>query len=56
VEYWRRLHDEELHNLGTSLNIIRVIKWKRVRWEGHVARMVDEKILVGQPEGTRPLG
>jgi hypothetical protein len=36
---WRRLHNEELHNLYTSLNVIRVIKSRRVGWAGHVARM-----------------
>jgi hypothetical protein len=36
---WRRLHNQELNNLYSSLNIIRVIKSRRVRWTGHVARM-----------------
>jgi hypothetical protein len=51
---WRRLHNEELYNLYISPNIIKVM-----RWEGYVARMkmTDEyKILVGKPEGKRPLG
>jgi hypothetical protein len=51
---WRRLHIEELHNLYTSLNIIRMIKSRRMRWEGHVARMGQlrnaYKVLVGKPE------
>jgi hypothetical protein len=51
----RKLHNEELHILYSSPNIIR-----RMRWAGHVARMRDErnvyKVLMGQPEGKRPLG
>jgi transcription elongation factor len=39
---WRRLQNEELHNLYNSLNIIRVIKSKRMRWAGHVVRIGDE--------------
>jgi hypothetical protein len=57
---WRRLHNEELLNLYTSPNIVRVIKLRRVRWEGHVARMGKMRnaynILVVKPEGKRPLG
>jgi hypothetical protein len=57
---WRRLHNHELQNLYTSLNIIRIIKSRRVRREGHVARMGEMKnaynILVGKSEGKRPLG
>jgi hypothetical protein len=55
----RRLHNEELHNLYASPNIIRVIKFRRMRWTGHVALMGIRnvyKILVGKPEGMRPLG
>jgi hypothetical protein len=57
---WRRLHNEELNNLYSSPNIIRVIKSRRMRWAGHVARMGEGRgeyrILVGRPEGRRPLG
>jgi hypothetical protein len=57
---WRKLHNEELHNLYSSPNIIRMIKRRRVRWAGHVARMGETRnayrILVGKPEGRRPLG
>jgi hypothetical protein len=57
---WRRLHNEELHNLYASTNIIRVIKSRRMRWAGHVAHIGEirntYKILVGKPEGKRPLG
>jgi hypothetical protein len=57
---WRRLHKEELNDLYSSPNIIRVIKSRRMRWAGHVARMGEKRgayrILVGTPEGRRPLG
>jgi hypothetical protein len=57
---WRKLHNEELHNLYSSPSIIRIIKSRRVRWAGHVARMVEKRnacrILVGKPEMKRPLG
>jgi hypothetical protein len=56
---WRKLHNYELHNLYSSLNIVRAIKW-RSRWAGHVARMGEGRgvygVLVGRPEGKRPLG
>jgi hypothetical protein len=56
----RKLHNEELHNLYTSPNIIRMIKSRRMRWAGHVARMGELRnaysILVGKPGGKRPLG
>jgi hypothetical protein len=56
---WRKLHNEELHNLY-SPNIVRVIKSRRMRWAVHVARMGKERcvyrVLVGKPEGKRPLG
>jgi hypothetical protein len=57
---WRKLHNEELHNLYFSQNIIRMIKSRRIRWAGHVARMGAKKngyrIMVRMPEGKRPLG
>jgi hypothetical protein len=57
---WRRLYNEELHNWYTSLNIIRVIKPRRMKWAERVSRMGDTrniyKILVGKPEGKTPLG
>jgi hypothetical protein len=56
---WRKLHSEELRNLYSSPNIIRMIKSRRMRWTGHVARMGEKnvcRILVGKPEGKRPLG
>ena len=57
---WRRLHNEELYSLNCSRNIVRVIKSRRLRWPGHVARMerVDMisafKILTGKPAEGRP--
>ena len=57
---WRRVHNEELNDLYSSLNIVRVIKSRRMRWAGHVARMGEERVvyrvLVGKLEGRRPLG
>jgi hypothetical protein len=57
---WRKLHNEELNNLYSSPDIIRQVKSRRMRWAGHVARMGEVrkvyKILVGKPEGKRPLG
>jgi hypothetical protein len=57
---WRKLHDEELHDLSSSPSIIRIIKGRRMRWAGHVARMGGKRnayrLLVGKPEGRRPLG
>ena len=56
----RRLHNEELHNLYRSPNIVRVIQSRRSRWAGHIARMEEGrnafKILTGKPTGKRPLG
>ena len=55
----RRLHNEELNYLYTSPNIVWVIKSRRMRWAGHVARMGEERwvyrVLVGKPEGRRPM-
>jgi hypothetical protein len=57
---WRRLHNGELNDLYLSPNIIRVIKSRRMRWAGHLARTREERgayrILVRRPEGRRPLG
>jgi hypothetical protein len=57
---WRKLHNEELHNLYSLPSIIRIIKSRRMRWAGHVARMGEERnvyrLLVGKLEGKRPLG
>jgi hypothetical protein len=57
---WRKLHNEELHGLYSSPSIVRVIKARRMmRWAGHVAGMGEVRgayILVGRPEGRRPLG
>jgi hypothetical protein len=56
---WRKLHNEELHNLYCSPSIIRIIKSRRMRWSGHVARMGEKRnayrILVGKLERKRPL-
>jgi hypothetical protein len=57
---WRKLHNEELHNFYSPPDIIRQVKSRRMRWAGYVARMGEEgkvyKVLVGEPEGKRPLG
>jgi hypothetical protein len=57
---WRKLHNDELHSLYSSPNIVRVIKSRRMRWVGHVARKGEGRdvyrVLVGRPEGKRPLG
>ena len=57
---WRRLHNEELNDFYSSPNILRVIKSRRIRWAGHVARVDEETVVymvwVDKPEGKRPLG
>jgi hypothetical protein len=57
---WKKLHNEELRDLCSSPSIIRIIKSRRMRWAGHVARMGEKRntfrLLVGKPEGKRPLG
>jgi hypothetical protein len=57
---WRKLHNDELHSLYSSPSIARMIKSRRMRWVGHVARMGEGRgvcrVLVGRPEGKRPLG
>jgi len=57
---WRKLHNEELNDLYSLPNIVRVVKSRRMRWAEHVARMGEnrgvQRVLVGKPEGKRPLG
>ena len=57
---WRKLHKEELRDLYSLPNVVRVVKSRRMRWAGHVARMGVgrgvHRVLVGKPEGKRPLG
>jgi hypothetical protein len=60
TEEWRKLHNEELNDMYSLPNIVRVVKSRRMRWVGHVARMGEgrgvHRVLVGKPEGRRPLG
>jgi hypothetical protein len=57
---WRKLHNEELHDLYSSPSIIRIIESRRMRWAVHVARMGEKinayRLLLGKPEGKKPLG
>ena len=57
---WRKLHNEELNDMYTLPNALRVVKSIRMRWSGHVARMGEDRVvhrvLVWKPEGKRPLG
>jgi len=57
---WRKLHNEELRDLDSLPNVVRVVKSRRMRWEGHVSRMgegrVVHRVLVGKHEQKRPLG
>jgi hypothetical protein len=57
---WRKLYNEELHNLYSSPSIIRIIKSRKMRWAGHMARMGEKRnvyrLLVGKSEGKTPLG
>ena len=57
---WRKLHNEMFNDLYSSPNTVRVIKSRRMRWAGHLARMGEEisvyRLLVGKPEGKKPLG
>jgi hypothetical protein len=57
---WRKLHNKELRDLYSSPSIIRIIKSRRMRWAGHIARMGEKRnmyrLLVGMSEGKRPLG
>ena len=57
---WRKLHNEELRGLYSLPNIVRVIKSRKMRWAGNVARMGEgrgvHRVLVGKPAGKRPLG
>jgi hypothetical protein len=57
---WRKLHNEELNDLCSSPTIVRVIKSRRMRWEGHVARVGEGRdvymVWVGKPEEKRPMG
>jgi hypothetical protein len=60
TEGWRKMHNEELHNLYSSPSIIRIMKSRRMRWVGHLPLMGEKRnvyrLLVGKSEGRRPLG
>ena len=60
TEEWRKIHNEELNDLYSSPTTVRVIKSRRMKWAGHVARMGEGRdvyrVLLGKPEGKRPLG
>ena len=60
IREWRKLHNEELNDLYSLPNIVRVVKSRRMRWAGHVARLRQGRgvyrVLMGKPEGKRPLG
>jgi hypothetical protein len=60
TEEWRKIHNEELDDLCCSPSIVWVIKSSRMRWAGHVERLREsrgvDRVLVGKPEGRRPLG
>jgi hypothetical protein len=59
TEEWRKLHNEKLRDLYSSTSIIRKMKWKRMRWAEHVARIGEKRnayrLLAAKPEGKRPL-
>jgi hypothetical protein len=60
TEEWRKQHNEELNDLYSLPNIVRVVKSRRMRWSGHLTRMGEDRVvhrmLVGKPEGKRPVG
>jgi len=57
---WRKLHNEELNDLYSSPNFVRLAKWRRMGWVGRAARMAERRgvfrVLVGKPEGKNPIG
>ena len=59
MEEWRRMHNEEINVLYSSPNIVRVIKSRRMRWAGHMARIGEERgvySVLGKRDGRRPMG